>query len=327
MKPVYFICNLHAGKASIGDYLAILLDRLTAVGGEVTVHPTQAPGDAIEAARRACDSKKYELLICAGGDGTLNEVIQGCMNSSIQLPIGYIPFGSTNDFARGLGIPQDPEEALDCVLNGVPMACDIGQFNDKYFTYIAAFGAFTEISYKTPQPIKNVLGHAAYILNALAKLPKIRPCRMRIEHDGQTIEGEFLYGMVTNSSSVAKLLSLSEVQWDDGVFEVTLIHKPSNLTQLHQLISAFSKIQLGSVKQYLHYFRASQITVTNLEETPVSWTIDGEYGGTSSRNCIRNLQKAVTFWVDPARREQAEESGDTGLAVIRPRPDDEKPSA
>lgn len=129
--------------------------------------------------------------------GTLNEVIQGCMKSKTQCPIGYIPLGSTNDFARGLGIPKDPEQAVDCIIHGEDLVCDVGSFNDKYFTYVAAFGAFTEISYETPQHFKNLLGHSAYLLNAISKLPKIRAYRMRIEYDGGVIEDEFLYGMVT----------------------------------------------------------------------------------------------------------------------------------
>lgn len=322
MKQLYFICNLHSGRASVGSHLAMILDRFTSAGFQVTVHPTQKRGDATECAKAACDAGCYDILVCSGGDGTLNEVIQGCMASQTQCPIGYIPFGSTNDFARGLGIPKDPEAAVDCIINGKPMRCDIGGFNDKYFTYVAAFGAFTEISYQTSQQFKNVLGHAAYILNGISKLPKIRSCRMRIEHDGGVIEDEFLYGMVTNSSSVAKFLALSDVRWDDGLFEVTLIQKPSTLMQFHQLIAAFSKIQLGLAKQYLHYFRTSQLTITNLDEEPVSWTIDGEYGGTERVNRIINNQQAISFCVDPACREQAEESPDSGFAVVMPPPEE-----
>ena len=291
----------------------MIIDRFTAAGFQVTVHPTQEQGDATIRAKEACDTKKYDRLVCSGGDGTLNEVIQGCMASKTPCPIGYIPFGSTNDFARGLGIPKDPEEAVNCIIQGQTKACDVGSFNDKYFTYIAAFGAFAEVSYATPQQFKNVLGHAAYILNGIAKLSKIRACRMRIEYDGNVIEDEFLYGMVTNSSSVAKLLSLSKVEWDDGLFEVTLIRKPNNLVELHQLITALSKIQLGLERRYLHYFRTNRLTITNLDEESVSWTIDGEYGGTEKVNHIANCQRAVRFFMDPDKKE-----ADTGIAVVMP---------
>lgn len=325
MKQIYFICNLHSGRASVGSHLAMIIDKFTAAGFQVTVHPTQDRGDATVCAKQACDAGCYDILVCSGGDGTLNEVIQGCMQSETQCPIGYIPFGSTNDFARGLGIPKEPEAAVDCIIHGEDLRCDVGSFNDKYFTYVAAFGAFTEISYETPQQFKNLLGHSAYLLNAISKLPKIRAYRMRIEYGGGVIEDEFLYGMVTNSSSVAKFLALSDVRWDDGLFEVTLIHKPSNLVEFHKLVMAFSKIQLGLAKQYLHYFRTSHLKVTALDDEPVSWTIDGEYGGTERVNEIANRKQAVTFHVDPVCREQAEENAESGFAVVKPLPEDAHP--
>lgn len=322
LKQIYFIYNSRSGRATIHTQIPMILDRFTAAGYQVTAHPTQSRGDATICAKRACDAGCYDILVCSGGDGTLNEVIQGCMTSQTPCDIGYIPTGSTNDFARGLGIPKEPEEAVDCILQGEPMLCDVGKFNEKYFTYIAAFGAFTEISYQTSQQYKNVLGHVAYILNAISKLSKIRSCRMRIEHDNGVIEDEFLYGMVTNSRSVAKLLSLSDVRWDDGLFEVTLIRKPANLIELHKMITAFSKIQIGFEKRYIHYFRSSGLKVINLDETPVSWTIDGEYGGTVSENKIINLQKAITFRVDPVRRKRAEENVDSAIAVVMPPPEE-----
>lgn len=318
MKKIYFICNLYSGRAAVGSRLAMIVDKFTAAGYEVTIHPTQGRGDATACAKAACASGEYDILVCSGGDGTLNEVIQGCMSSETPCPIGYIPFGSTNDFARGLGIPKEPEAAVECIIHGVPMPVDIGSFNDKYFTYVAAFGAFTEISYQTSQQFKNVLGHTAYILNGISKLSKIRTCRMRIEYDGGVIEDEFLYGMVTNSSSVARFLALSAVKWDDGLFEVTLIRKPANLLELHGLIAAFSKIQIGLEKRYLHYFRTSKLKVTNLDDEPVSWTIDGEYGGTERINEIANQQQAVSFQVDPVLQKQAEEAGESGFAVVMP---------
>ncbi len=318
MKKIYFICNLYSGRATVGSYLGMIVDKFTAAGYEVTIHPTQERGDATACAKAACDSGMYDVLVCSGGDGTLNEVIQGCMASETQCPIGYIPFGSTNDFARGLGIPKEPAAAVEAILHGEPVPVDVGSFNDKFFTYVAAFGAFTEISYQTSQQFKNVLGHTAYILNGISKLSKIRTCRMRVEYDEGVIEDEFLYGMVTNSSSVARFLALSAVKWDDGLFEVTLIRKPANLIELHKLISAFSKIQIGLEKQYLHYFRTSRLKVTNLDDEPVSWTIDGEYGGTERMNYIINNKRAVSFWLDPELRQQAGEYGESGIAVVMP---------
>ena len=164
-------------------------------------------------------------------------------------------------------------------------------------TYVAAYGALTEISYQTPQNYKNVLGHAAYLLNGIAHLPTIKARKMRIEYDGKTLENNYLYGMVTNATSVAKLLSLSDVEWDDGLFEVTLIRKPTDLVQFHQLILSLANFQLGAERQYLDYFRASHVTITNLDEEEVAWTIDGEYGGNQRVNEISNCQKALNIFV------------------------------
>lgn len=298
MKRLYFICNLHSGKAAISNYLGKIINRFTESNYEVIVHPTQYSGDGIESAKYACQND-FDLIVCSGGDGTLNEVIQGCMLSSNKIPIGYIPNGSTNDFARGIGIPISPMEAIENILNGKPLFCDVGSFNEKYFTYIAAFGAFTEISYQTPQQYKNVLGHAAYILSGIARLPHIKSTRMRIEYDNIVLEDNYLYGMITNSTSVANLLSLSDVEWDDGLFEVTLIKKPTNLLHFQKIISSLANgLQLESEKQYIDYFRASNIKVTNLEDDDVAWTIDGEYGGNKRINKIKNHHKAISFLMD-----------------------------
>lgn len=318
LKQIYFIYNPNSGRASIGSHLDIILDHFTSAGYQVTVHPTQYRGDATACAKMVCDSGCYDLIVCSGGDGTLNEVINGCMTSEKSCEIGYIPFGSTNDFAWGIGIPKNPKKAVACILNGEPTPCDVGRFNKKNFIYIAAFGIFTEVSYQTPQKFKNVLGYAAYILNAFLKMPKIHSCHMRIVHDSGVIEDEFIYGMVTNSTSVANQLFLSDVQFDDGLFEVMLIRKPANLVELYKLVTAFSKIQIGFKKRYLCYFRTSKLCVINLDDKPVPWTIDGEYGGTDKVNEISILQKAVTFRIDPAFREQAKEFNNTGIANVIP---------
>lgn len=296
MKRVYFIFNLHSGKAALNNHITKILDRFTNAGYEVTVRPTQCQGDGIVSAQYACE-QNFDLIVCSGGDGTLNEVIQGCMMQEQRPPIGYIPAGSTNDFARGLHIPTAPMDAVECIINGNTMLCDVGTFNENYFTYVAAFGALTEISYQTPQQYKNVLGHTAYLLNGIAHLPTIKARHMKITYDGKELEGDYLYGMVTNATSVAKLLSLSDVEWDDGLFEVTLIRKPTDLMQFHQLILSLANFQLGAERQYFEYFRASHIEITNLDEEDVAWTIDGEYGGNQRINTICNVQKALQIFV------------------------------
>ncbi len=295
MKKMYLICNLLSGKAAIGSQLAKIVNRFTEAGFEVTVHPTQCQGDGITASQYACGSGTFDLIVCCGGDGTLNEIIQGNMLSQRHLPIGYIPAGSTNDFARSLHIPTNTMDATESIINGMPAKCDIGQLNGQYFTYIAAFGAFTEVSYSTSQPVKNVLGHTAYILSGMMSLTKIKTSRMRIEYEDKVIEDEFIYGMVTNSTSVAKLLSLPEFRKDDGLFEVTLIRKPKNIIELQHIITGLTNFRLGAEKQYFHYFLAPEIKITCLENEPVPFTADGEFGGCAHENIIRNHREALEF--------------------------------
>ncbi len=294
MKKIYLICNLLSGKASVGAQLAKIIDRFTQAGFEVTVHTTQCKSDGTKAAKYAC-TVGFDVIVCCGGDGTLNEVIHGCMQAEKPLPIGYIPTGSTNDFARSLNIPKNITDAVETIINGTPQPCDIGMIDSRHFTYIAAFGAFTEVAYQTDQNIKNVLGHTAYILSGMMSLTKIKTSRMRIEYDDKIIEDDFIYGMITNTTSVAKLLSLPEFEKDDGLFEVTLIHKPRSLIDLQHIITGLTNFELGAEKEYFTYFRASEIKVTCLEDEAVPWTADGEYGGCEKINVIRNLRQAITF--------------------------------
>lgn len=305
MKKLYFICNLLSGKAAAASCMASVVNSFTKAGYEVTVHPTQSRGDAAKKALYACMSGCYDLIVCCGGDGTLNEVISGCMKAEKCLPVGYIPTGSTNDFARSLGIPKNPADAVRAVINGRVQRCDIGMMNkNRYFTYIAAFGAFTEVSYSTSQPVKNILGHTAYLLNGMMSLPKIRCSRMRIEHGGKIIEDDFIYGMVTNSSSVAKLLSMPDMKKDDGLFEVTLIRKPKSIAELKNIITGLLNFRLGAEKKYFYHFRASEITVTCLEKEPVPWTVDGEFGGKNTVNVIKNIQKALPVILHGEKKEK-----------------------
>lgn len=298
MKKMYFIFNLVAGKAVIGDMLGDIIDAFTKAGYEVTARPTQEKGDASLAAAYAC-SGDFDLIVCAGGDGTLSQCLYGVMSSERRIPIGYIPAGSTNDFAKGLGIPKGIMESVQWIINGAPAPCDVGGFNDGYFTYIVAFGAFTNITYETSQQIKNIFGHAAYIVSGLMHLTSIRSKRMRIEYDGNVLEDDFIFGMVTNSSSVAGLLSLNDFLLDDGQFEVTLIKKPSNIVQLQKILHSLLNIKEEIDKDYIKFFRTDKITFTSLSDEPITWTLDGEYGGNSPINRVTNHRKAVSFIVGP----------------------------
>ena len=296
LKKLYFIVNLIAGRATIGDKLGEIIDEFNKADYEVTVHITQSGTDACDSSLYACENG-FDLIVCAGGDGTLSQCLQGIMRSSRRIPIGYLPAGSTNDFARTLGIPRNTMDAVKWITSGTPMACDIGSFNDRYFTYIVAFGALTNVAYETSQQIKNMLGHVSYVLNGLSKLPMIRSKRMRIEYDNNVIEGDYIFGMVTNSSSVAGLLSMNDFLLDDGVYEVTLIKKPSNIVQLQQIVHSLLNISEEIDKDYIKFFRTNKITFTSLNDEDITWTIDGEYGGNAQVNTICNCQRAISFMI------------------------------
>lgn len=298
MMRMYFIFNLVAGRAVIGDKLGDIIDAFTKAGYEVTTRPTQDAGDAVSASAYACENG-FDVLVCAGGDGTLSQCLHGVMSSQRRIPIGYIPAGSTNDFAKGLGIPKGIMESVQWILDGAPTPCDVGGFNDGYFTYIVAFGAFTNVTYETSQQVKNIFGHAAYVFSGLMNLTSLRSKRMRIEYNDTVLEDDFIFGMVTNSSSVAGLLSLNDFLLDDGVFEVTLIKKPANLSQLHTILHSLLNIAEEIDKDYIKFFRTDKITFTSLSDEPITWTLDGEYGGNATVNEIVNHKQAVSFIVGP----------------------------
>ena len=295
MKKLYFISNLQSGKSAIRNKLATVVDMFTAAGYEVTIRTTQARMDAAAAAEYACLSRQYDLIVCSGGDGTLNEVVQGLMHSQCPIPVGYIPCGSTNDFGRTLRIPTDIEDAVQNIIDSHAYACDIGTFNDRNFLYVAAFGAFTQAVYETPQNVKNVIGHMAYLLHSMTLLPTVRPLRMKIEYDGKVIEDDFLFGMVSNTASVAGMLKLKNFSLDDGQFEVMLIRKATNVIQLQRILTALMDIDEDVDAEYVLYFRASSLRFISNEE--IAWTLDGEYGGESCDTEIGICCRAVSFCV------------------------------
>lgn len=295
MKKLYFILNLQSGKATISSKLAVVIDMFTKAGYEVTARPTQERMDACAAAKYAC-GQGFDLIVCSGGDGTLNEVIQGVMRSENKLPIGYIPAGSTNDFARGVGIPRNIIDAVQWIIDGKKYPCDIGSFNDKFFTYIAAFGAFTEVTYETSQQVKNVLGHVAYVLNGISRLKNIKYYHMKITYDDEIIEDNYIFGMVTNSSSVAGLLSLNNFLLDDGLYEVTLIKTPGNPLDLQRIIHSLLNIDIDIDTAYIKSFRTSKIRFECDDE--LQWTIDGEFGGAYKTVDVCNNKQAIELMAD-----------------------------
>ena len=294
-KRIFFVFNMHAGKARIKTKLSDILNTFTEKGYEVTAYPTQYAGEAVLRIEALEDG--YELVVCSGGDGTLDEVVTGMMRrpEEKQIPIGYIPAGSTNDFAKSLGLPQKMEDAAARIMAGKRFPCDIGAFNQDYFVYIAAFGIFTDVSYQTDQQMKNVLGHMAYILEGMKRLTNITSYKMKLRWEDREVEDDFLFGMVTNSRSVGGFKSIigTEVVLDDGVFEVTFIKRPKNLLELNETLTALVLAEID--ERYMYSFRTSRLTVEAEAEVP--WTLDGEYGGDHRAAVIENRKQALEFIV------------------------------
>ncbi len=294
MKRMLFIYNPRAGKELLKAQLSDIIDIFVKAGYEVVVYPTQSYRDAYKKILEF-DASRYELIVCSGGDGTIDEVVTGMMHRSTRIPIGYIPTGTTNDFANSLHIPKGLLKAADNAVNGVVFPCDVGQFNDDIFVYVAAFGIFTDVSYETKQEVKNILGHLAYVLEGTKRLFNVPSYRIRVTHDGEEIEDEFILGMVTNSRSVGGFRNMigKNVVFDDGLFEVTLIRKPTNPIALQEIIAALLIEQVDT--KHMYTFKTGEITFESLEEIP--WTLDGEFGGEHDEVVIRNMKQQLEIMV------------------------------
>lgn len=294
MKKLLFVVNGHSGKGQIKNKLLDIIDIMIKEGYHVQVHTTQEREDATKVVRE--QAKYYDLVVCSGGDGTLDEAVTGMMQSEVRTPLGYIPAGSTNDFANSLEIPKDMIQAAKTAVLGVPFSCDVGEFNGDYFIYVAAFGIFTDVSYATSQELKNALGHVAYILEGAKRLYTIKTYHMRVEYDGNEIEGDFLLGMITNSTSVGgfKNMTGKDVKLDDGMFEVTLIHKPKNIIELNTIIASLTNLK--DETDLIDFFRAESVKFYSEEEIP--WTLDGEFGGDHKEVQIKDHCKAVDIMIN-----------------------------
>ena len=290
-QKMLFVYNPHAGKATIRGHLLDLIDIFTKAGYEVTAYPTQSQGDGERRVRERDDG--YDIVVCCGGDGTLDEVVSGMMNSNVKVPIGYVPAGSTNDFAKSLGIPSSMTRAAEIVVKSSEFMCDVGTMNDKNFVYCAAFGIFTDISYSTPQNLKNALGHAAYVLEASKTLFNLKSYRMKLWFDGEIIEGDFIYGQITNSLSVGgfKNIGSKDMSFSDGKFETVLIKTPENPIELQRIINSLLIDDLSD--EMIVFRKSSRVVVKCKEEVP--WTVDGEYGGSYKTTRVSNIRKAVSI--------------------------------
>ena len=290
-KKLLFVFNPRSGMGLIKNHLLEIVDVMVKAGYDPTVYPTQERGDAIRKVK--ADGAKYDRIVCSGGDGTLDEVVTGVREAGLSTPLGYIPASSTNDFARTLGIPSDMVNAAEIAVGEHIFPCDVGQFIDDTFIYIVGFGIFTEISYDTPQELKNILGHAAYILSAAKSLTSIPNYLMQIEANGEVIQDRFIYGMVTNSLSVGgfKGITGKDVELDDGEFEVTLIKSPTNPIELNEIIGYLTGI-IHETKM-VYAFKTSHIQIRS--RSSVAWTVDGENGGEHWSVDIRNHHRCLNI--------------------------------
>lgn len=288
-KRLLLIMNPYSGKKIGKRYLADILEKFCRADYVPTVFLTTGPGNGRElAAQYGGDA---ELVVCLGGDGTFNEVVTGLLQAGADTPIGYSPCGSTNDFASSIGLHKDLLKATDDILCGSPHTYDVGQFGDRPFTYVASFGAFTRASYATPQNVKNALGHLAYVLEGIKDLPTIRPWHLRFETEEAVFENDYIFGAISNATSVGGILTLDPhtVDMNDGLLELLLIKMPSGAAELNECIRALQEQKYNS--GVITFHSARQITV--LADPDMPWTLDGERQDGSLRTEVCNLHNAI----------------------------------
>ena len=292
-KKLFFVFNPKSGKGKIKTALMDIVDIFNKGGYEVVIRATQYPKDAYEMTRKYAD--KVDLVVCSGGDGTLDEVVAGLVETGSKVPVGYIPAGSTNDFANSLFITKNMVAAAEMIMEENVYRCDIGKFNKQTFTYIAAFGLFTDVAYETDQDLKNILGHLAYLLEGVKRLFDIQSYHMKVTTEDEIFEDDFMYGMITNSRSVGgfKNLTGKNVDMNDGLFEVTLITTPKNPMDMQEIIAGLMSGKDNS--DLIYTFKTSRIRIQSDEA--VAWTLDGEYGGDHKEVEIRNLHRALNLYL------------------------------
>ncbi len=295
-KKMLLIVNPKAGKGKMKEHLLDVINVFSEAGYQIQVHVTQNTRDAKETVIR--EGSRQDLIVCSGGDGTLNETISGLLKLKKQPLLGYIPAGSTNDFASSLKLPKLMPEAARVAAYGEDYPIDIGEFCcTEHFVYVAGFGAFTEVSYLTPQDIKNILGPQAYVLEGVKSLTSIKSYPMKVECDEFGIEGEFIFGMVTNTISVGGFKGLvnQEVALNDGLFEVLLIRSPKTPVELRDMVSGL--ILKEEASNLVLKFKTSQIRF--ISDAPIDWVLDGEFGGSRTDVDIRNLHRRLTIRRSP----------------------------
>ena len=293
MKKMLFILNPISGQKRAARHLADIVALYNRAGFEVITYVTGEQRDATRMAEEKCN--EVDLIVCCGGDGTYNETISGLQRAGSKVPVGYIPAGSTNDLATSLALSGNVMQAARDVLEGEPVAYDIGKFQDRYFSYVASFGAFTAVSYNTPQYIKNALGHTAYLLSGIQELSQIRTEHIRMVLDEERIvEDDFLFGAICNATSVGGVLTLdpNQVDMSDGLLEVLLVRSPKNLTELGECIQAVQSQNYGNCAMITFLSARKMEIYTNPD---MVWTLDGEREDGHSHIHVENQHLAVNL--------------------------------
>lgn len=291
MKKLLLILNPIAGTKKVSKNLTEIISDFNRAEYDVHVHVTACKGDATNSVKEL--GKDADLIVCCGGDGTLNETITGIIESGIDVPIGYIPSGSTNDFASSFSLPTDILKACECILYGNPTPCDVGKFGNSYFSYVASFGAFTKASYNTPQSVKNALGGVAYVLEGIEELSNINKEHIRMVIDDEEIENDFLFGAICNSTSIGGIITLKPdlVDMSDGEFEILLVKAPKDIQELGELIFALASKNYDCNMITMHKGRNIKV-YANPE---MVWSLDGERTDGAEFVEIQNLHKRVNI--------------------------------
>ncbi len=294
MRKLLLIYNPNSGTRKSAKNLSSVVELLTKKGWEVTCMPTLGRGDGTKYAEEL--GAMFEAVVVMGGDGTYNEVVAGVMKLDKTVPVGYIPAGSTNDFASSMKLPKDIMEAAEVAVDGRVDSVDIGLFNNRVFTYVASFGAFTKATYVTPQNFKNLLGHTAYILSGITSLAEIKPIYVRIETEGREFKGDYIFGAVSNSTSMGGILKINpdDVDMSDGRFELLLIKFPKDLIELGEIVNAITQQNYESTDM-LVFVEGSEFKFTLAKE--VDWSLDGEFQKGASTVIIENKKQAINIMV------------------------------
>ena len=279
------IMNPVSGKLGLIRHFKEITQLFKDAGYTLDIRCTSGKGSAQEIVKSAAHDK--DIIICAGGDGTLNDIINGIMDAKLDLPIGYIPCGTTNDFASSVGLSKNVTKAAKDIISGTPKSVDVGKFGNSYFSYVASFGAFTQSSYATPQNMKNTLGHFAYVLEGMKELPYLKPTKLTITTEtGEIFSDEYAVGAIANSTSIAGIIKLDSARVDmsDGVFEVILIKYPKNIMDLNNIVISLNTNDFENPS--ISFFRAKKLIIES--ENPIQWSLDGECFEADKKETIKN---------------------------------------